>query len=349
MSYFLSDSDVIVKTRKRHAHEEPFCDQIQSIAVLEEEDSLYVLCRVGFGDFSKRYESPGSPSSCSSRDSESEQTDKPNCNYPILNTTGHPSKVYPYNECVNPTKYYAIFTVTVKEKLPIVVIQERRSERLFTCKPVKVDMDWDGCKSRYVSPELVRVPSSIVLLVKNCQDILYYSPNGGRTIFNAQFYAHRSQFAGIKNSGVADNCSQIDDCNINQTSNTNERQLMYRIKALDVPPLISIHRRTNNVVFMTMRNMYAYGLLGINTEFKLVVGKIFPNIEENVISKIRSNDFAFPDFSYSGIPFFGVALKLVYRHNQVISCEFYSSRHGMRLVNMDFFFYTGKLNASFDE
>lgn len=168
-----------------------------SIAVLEEEDSLYVLCRVGFGDFSKPYDSNsafGAKTSCSSRESPDEPVSKPDCTYPVNPPTSSSSgsmknktqKAYAYNECVNPIKFYAIYSFSVKEKIPLVLIEERRSERLFTCAPIFANADWDGCKSQYVQPELVRVPSSVTLLVKNCKDILYYSPNGGRTMFNTQ-------------------------------------------------------------------------------------------------------------------------------------------------------------------
>lgn len=338
VAYYLNQSNVIIKTPRR-APDNVFCDQIMSLAVLQEEDSLYVLCRVGFGDFSHPPKpNSTSPVSCSSRQGEK------NCTFPIIGTQGQPSTVYPYNDCVNPIKYYAIYSFSILEKMPIVIIEERRSERLFTCQTIRTALDYEGCKNIDGQPELMRVPGSISLLIKNCRNVLYHSPNGGRTVFHTQFYAHHSQFAGDSTTSTAGNCSQTSNCDVGAAPNTTtyKRQLMYRIKPLEVPPLIAISLN-NQFVFMTMRNYYGYGILGINKEFRIIIGEIFPNVTDNIISLIRTNDFVFPMFTYSGSPIFGVALRLIYSNNQVIACQLYQNRHGIRLVRMRFFFYKGEL------
>lgn len=395
VDFFLDDAGIIVKTPRRSI-DDAFCDQLVSLSVSLEKDTLYALCVVGFGDFQDSYDAsktlkkpnPAGNYSCNSRVTEEIHKDQPNCYYDP--TSGQETQSYKYNKCTYPVKYYAIFTLVVKEKLPIVLVQKRKTEQVFTCQSLIRKMDKEGCMNTHILPEIVRVPNSISLFVKNCKEVLYYSPNGGRTVFNTVFYAKSDEHtvdasecnskpltgapspptsrchSGPTTTGPSTTTPDPGPTNTTEPSarvattappamqpGTAKRRKrdtkgklskfeeMYHLKALNVPPLIAV-ASTQDYVFMTMGNTYAFGLIGVNREFQMIVGHIFPPHVATILDRlevINATDYVVPIFSNSGEPFFGVAVRFIYGHHSGVNKELVKDRNGIRLVNMDFLFH----------
>lgn len=141
----------VVQTRKRKPSE-TYCLEITSLTVVQEEQNLLALCKVGF---------------CKS----SGGSDPPDCS------------------AVPEGDLYAVFEIPVSPSVPV-AYPIRRSKRIFECKLVNYGLMM-GHMDQIVQPELIRVPKSASIFIVNCAKVIYFSVNAGRTIFNAAFYYKR--------------------------------------------------------------------------------------------------------------------------------------------------------------
>jgi len=175
----------VVETRKPKA-DEMYCLEITSVVVAHLEQNLLVLCKVGF---------------CTGTGS-----GPPDC-----------SKVPGDNNL------YALFEMKIRPVVPI-AFPVRRSKRIFECK-LMTYATLSGHEGQNIEPEIIQVPGSASIFIVNCANVVYFSGNGGRTIFNAAFYFR----------------DESDPTTKKFTRN-------YNFDELDVPPLVAVDNQGETVI-----------------------------------------------------------------------------------------------------
>ena len=86
---------------------------------------------------------------------------------------------------------YAIFSVPIRGNIPLITFT-RRSKRKFSCKPMPVKRVWGKYEgTMYIEPTLVRIPDSYSIFILGCENVIYYSSNGGRISPHVHSNIHR--------------------------------------------------------------------------------------------------------------------------------------------------------------
>ncbi|CAG7821162.1 unnamed protein product [Allacma fusca] len=195
---------------------------------------------------------------------------------------------------------YGIFSIKIRGTLPL-ISAERRSKRKFQCTPVSSTRIWGEFLGTYrIEPTLVRVPNSYSIFVMGCRRILYYSSNGGRTMFISSFFA-----------------SKIDEPPV-------KYERTYVNEELKKVPMIALDSQGQSVM-ITYGSNFAYGVISTNTQIAFVTGSVF---EADIVALFEP--VLIPFLNDAGKV--GAAVIYINTLKQYYG-ELYADRHAIRLLD----------------
>jgi len=198
---------------------EPSCSQIASIIIIEEDQDVLVLCKMYF---------------CRGGACQDSEDDVPDGG----------EKTFEDN-------IYGVYYLSPNPGIPVAQLNEW-SAGYFECDLMKYNLG--GAKEENgdsIQPEMIRVPESSSIVIKNCIKALYYSPDMGKTILSFVFYSKKFEHGGFKNGGSADpsypDPTQVSEVlrdgyqELGESEINNETKWIrtYRLDQLTVPPMIA--------------------------------------------------------------------------------------------------------------
>jgi len=206
---------------------EPSCAQISSIIIIEEDQDVLVLCKMYFckGEF------------CYSGDE-----DEPNPEEKTLKEN-----------------IYGIYYLSPNPGIPISQLKQW-SAGYFECDLMKYKLGGSKQSSdESIQPEMIRVPESSSIVIKNCIKALYYSPDMGKTILSFVFYSKKFENGAYSDgdstdpsgpdptekSNARDGYQELGE---SEVSNKTEWIRTYRLDQLTVPPMIAVSAEGHRVM-----------------------------------------------------------------------------------------------------
>jgi len=207
---------------------EPSCQQVVSIIIIEEDQDVLVLCKMFF---------------CRG----------PHCE-------GGDELVQSEEKTLR-NNIYGVYYLSPNPGIPIAVLKEW-SAGYFECDLMKYKLG--GAKEENgasIQPEIIRVPESSSIIIKNCFKALYYSPDMGKTILSFVFYSKKFEAAAYNSNGGGggtstdpsdpdpeaprDGYQELGESDVN---NKTEWIRTYRLDQLSVPPMIAVSAEGHRVL-----------------------------------------------------------------------------------------------------